>query len=177
MPSIAAAEAQLRADDRPVLLLDTCMLLDIIRATMRCLGPTFVQRARQLHSLLTSAPPACSLAVASVVPTEWNNNAPRTVNEVRAHLNPRLEVEGLLRTMYDPRNTLALNVTAELEKHFGDRLFRTIIPRNVRLAEAPSHGIPVLQLEPQSKGALAYLALAGEMLRRMEAAEAPAAAA
>src|SRR5882672_331246 len=93
----------------------------------------------------------------------------QTLKKVRAHLNPRLEVEGLLRTMYDPRNTLALNVTAELEKHFGDRLFRTIIPRNVRLAEAPSHGIPVLQLEPQSKGALAYLALAGEMLRRMEA--------
>jgi len=77
--------------------------------------------------------------------------------------------------MYDPRNTLALNVTAELEKHFGDKLFRTIIPRNIRLAEAPSHGVPVLKLEPQSKGALAYLALAGEMLRRMEAQTAAAA--
>ncbi len=94
----------------------------------------------------------------------------QTLKKVRAHLNPSLEIEGLLRTMYDPRNTLALNVTAELEKHFGDKLFRTIIPRNVRLAEAPSHGIPALQLEPQSKGALAYLALAGEMLRRDEAA-------
>ena len=93
----------------------------------------------------------------------------QTLKKVRAHLNTKLEIEGLLRTMYDPRNTLALNVTAELEKHFGDKLYRTIIPRNVRLAEAPSHGIPVLQLEPQSKGALAYLALAGEMLRRMEA--------
>jgi chromosome partitioning protein len=95
---------------------------------------------------------------------------------VRAHLNTRLEIEGLLRTMYDPRNTLALNVTAELEKHFGDKLYRTIIPRNVRLAEAPSHGLPALKLEPQSKGALAYLALAGEMLRRMEANAAAAAA-
>ncbi len=93
----------------------------------------------------------------------------QTLKKVRAHLNPSLEIEGLLRTMYDPRNTLAQNVTAELEKHFGDKLFRTIIPRNVRLAEAPSHGIPALQLEPQSKGALAYLALAGEMLRRDEA--------
>jgi chromosome partitioning protein len=92
----------------------------------------------------------------------------QTLKKVRAHLNTRLEIEGLLRTMYDPRNTLALNVTAELEKHFGDKLFRTIIPRNVRLAEAPSHGIPALKLEPQSKGALAYLALAGELLRRME---------
>jgi len=101
----------------------------------------------------------------------------QTLKKVRAHLNPSLEIEGLLRTMYDPRNTLALNVTAELEKHFGDKLFRTIIPRNVRLAEAPSHGIPALQLEPQSKGALAYLALAGEMLRREEAAAASATAA
>jgi chromosome partitioning protein len=71
--------------------------------------------------------------------------------------------------MYDPRNTLAQNVAAELEKHFGDKLFRTVIPRNVRLAEAPSHGIPVLRLDRSSKGALAYLALAGELLRRREA--------
>ncbi len=97
-----------------------------------------------------------------------------TLKKVRAHLNPSLEIEGLLRTMYDPRNTLALNVTAELERHFGDKLFRTIIPRNIRLAEAPSHGIPALKLEPQSKGALAYLALAGEMLRRAETGGDPA---
>jgi chromosome partitioning protein len=101
----------------------------------------------------------------------------QTLKKVRAHLNTRLEIEGLLRTMYDPRNTLALNVTAELEKHFGDKLYRTVIPRNVRLAEAPSHGLPALKLEPQSKGALAYLALAGEMLRRMEANAAAVAAA
>ena len=94
----------------------------------------------------------------------------QTVQRVRAHLNPRLEIEGLLRTMYDPRNTLAQNVAAELEKHFGSRLYRTVIPRNVRLAEAPSHGVPVLLLDKSSKGAQAYLALAGEILRRMEAA-------
>ena len=99
----------------------------------------------------------------------------QTIKKVRAHLNPRLEIEGLLRTMFDPRNTLALNVSAELEKHFGGKVYHTVIPRNVRLAEAPSHGIPVLHLDKSSKGALAYLALAGEMLRRMEAA-APAAA-
>ena len=99
----------------------------------------------------------------------------QTLKKVRAHLNPALEIEGLLRTMYDPRNTLALNVTAELEKHFGEKLYRTIIPRNIRLAEAPSHGIPAFKLEPQSKGALAYLALAGEMLRRIEARESAAA--
>ena len=95
----------------------------------------------------------------------------QTVKKVRAHLNPALEIEGLLRTMYDPRNTLAHNVAAELERHFGERLYRTEIPRNVRLAEAPSHGVPVLKLEAKSKGALAYLALAGEVLRRMEARE------
>ena len=93
----------------------------------------------------------------------------QTVKKVRAHLNPGLEIEGLLRTMYDPRNTLALNVGAELEKHFGEKLYRTVIPRNIRLAEAPSHGIAAIHLDRNSKGAQAYLALAGEMLRRMEA--------
>ena len=93
----------------------------------------------------------------------------QTVKKVRAHLNPSLEIEGLLRTMYDPRNTLAQNVAAELERHFGEKLYRTVVPRNIRLAEAPSHGVPALKLESQSKGAQAYLALAGEMLRRMEA--------
>lgn len=92
----------------------------------------------------------------------------QTIKKVRAHLNPALEIEGLLRTMYDPRNTLAQNVAAELERHFGDKLYRTIVPRNVRLAEAPSHGIPALHLDRTSKGAQAYLALAGEILRRME---------
>ena len=92
----------------------------------------------------------------------------QTLKKVRSHLNTNLEIEGLLRTMYDPRNTLALNVSADLQKHFGEKLYRTVIPRNIRLAEAPSHGVPVLQLDKTSKGALAYLALAGEMLRRDE---------
>src|SRR5438552_10019870 len=92
----------------------------------------------------------------------------QTIKKVRGHLNPQLEIEGLLRTMFDPRNTLALNVASELQKHFGDKLYRTIVPRNIRLAEAPSHGVPVLQLDKNSKGAQAYLALAGEMLRRIE---------
>jgi chromosome partitioning protein len=98
----------------------------------------------------------------------------QTLRKVRSHLNPRLEIEGLLRTMYDPRNTLALNVSADLQKHFGEKLYRTVIPRNVRLAEAPSFGIPALRLDKTSKGALAYLALAGEMLRRDEASAAVA---
>jgi hypothetical protein len=86
MPSIAAAEAQLRADDRPVLFLDTCILLDIIRATYRCLGGAYVQRAADLHGLLTSDPSQCALVVASMVPTEWSDNAADVRDEVRAHL-------------------------------------------------------------------------------------------
>ena len=90
----------------------------------------------------------------------------QTVKKVRAHLNPQLQIEGLLRTMYDPRNTLAQQVSAQLQQHFGDKVYRTVIPRNVRLAEAPSHGVPALGLDKTSKGAQAYLALAGEMLNR-----------
>jgi len=90
----------------------------------------------------------------------------QTIKKVRVSLNPNLEIEGLLRTMYDPRNTLAQQVSEQLQRHFGDKVYRTVIPRNVRLAEAPSHGIPVVALDKQSKGALAYLALAGEMLSK-----------
>jgi len=93
----------------------------------------------------------------------------QTVKKVRTHLNPTLEIEGLLRTMYDPRNMLAQQVSAQLQQHFGDKVYRTVIPRNVRLAEAPSHGVPVLGLDKASKGAQAYLALAGEMLSRAAA--------
>lgn len=89
-----------------------------------------------------------------------------TVKRVREHLNPDLEIEGLLRTMYDPRNMLAQQVSAQLIQHFGDKVYRTVIPRNVRLAEAPSHGLPALEFDRASKGAQAYLALAGEMLNR-----------
>jgi chromosome partitioning protein len=95
-----------------------------------------------------------------------------TVKKVRTHLNPTLEIEGLLRTMYDPRNTLAQQVSAQLIQHFGDKVYRTVVPRNIRLAEAPSHGLPVLKFDRTSKGAQAYLALAGEMLNREEKAEA-----
>lgn len=87
-----------------------------------------------------------------------------TIRKVRAHLNPDIEIEGLLRTMFDPRNTLAQQVSDELKQHFGEKVYRTIIPRNVRLAEAPSYGIPALYHDKLSKGTQAYLALAGELL-------------
>lgn len=89
-----------------------------------------------------------------------------TINSIQSALNPRLQIEGLLRTMYDPRNSLTNDVSAQLKHHFGDRLYRTCIPRNVRLAEAPSYGMPVISYDKTSKGALAYLALAGEVMRR-----------
>lgn len=89
-----------------------------------------------------------------------------TIERVSQAVNPDLEVEGLLRTMYDPRNSLTNDVSAQLQQHFGDRLYRTVIPRNVRLAEAPSFGMPAIQYDPRSRGAQSYLALAGEVIRR-----------
>lgn len=89
-----------------------------------------------------------------------------TIKKVRANLNPRLEIEGLLRTMFDTRNTLGQQVSDQIQQHFGDKVYRTVIPRNIRLAEAPSYGKPVLDYDRQSKGALAYLALAGEIIAR-----------
>ncbi len=90
----------------------------------------------------------------------------QTVEQIRASVNPGLEVEGLLRTMFDARNNLANEVSQQLLDHFGDKVYRTIVPRNVRLAEAPSHGLPVLSYDRSSRGAVAYLALAGELVRR-----------
>ena len=91
-----------------------------------------------------------------------------TVEQIRASVNPDLELEGILRTMFDPRNNLANEVSGQLLLHFGDKVFRTIIPRNIRLAEAPSFGKAALYYDKDSRGALAYLALAGEMIRREE---------
>ena len=93
-----------------------------------------------------------------------------TINKIKEFLNPELRVEGLLRTMFDPRNNLSNEVSEQLLAHFGDKVYRTIIPRNVRLAEAPSHGLPALMYDKSSTGAVAYLALAGEMLRKESAA-------
>jgi len=91
-----------------------------------------------------------------------------TVEQIRDAANPGLNIEGVLRTMFDPRNNLANEVSAQLIAHFAGKVFRTVIPRNIRLAEAPSFGTPVLFHDKESRGALAYLALAGEMIRREE---------
>ncbi|WP_440903103.1 ParA family protein [Catenovulum sp. SX2] len=91
-----------------------------------------------------------------------------TINKLASVVNPDLAIEGILRTMYDPRNRLANDVSEQLKTHFGDKVYRTVIPRNVRLAEAPSFGSPVMYYDKASAGARAYLALAGEMIRRAE---------
>jgi chromosome partitioning protein len=89
-----------------------------------------------------------------------------TITQIQRAANPELKIEGILRTMYDPRNSLTSDVSEQLSEYFGERLYRTCIPRNVRLAEAPSYGKPALDYDRHSKGAIAYLALAGEMTRR-----------
>jgi chromosome partitioning protein len=89
-----------------------------------------------------------------------------TLRNIRQTVNPELAIEGLLRTMHDTRSRLASEVSAQLVTHFGDQVLRTVIPRNIRLAEAPSHGMPILNYDKSSKGAVAYLALAGEIARR-----------
>ena len=133
------------------------------------------------HFILIDCPPALNMltinalaaADAVIIPMQCEYFALegltallQTIEKIRKFLNPHLKVEGLLRTMFDPRNNLANQVSAELLKHFGDKVYRTIIPRNVRLAEAPSYGLPIIKYDKSCPGALAYLALAGEMLNR-----------
>jgi chromosome partitioning protein len=169
-------------------------LKDALSEALRQMRTAITEVAPDYDFILLDCPPSLSLltlnglcaADSVLIPMQCEyyaleglSDLVQTIKKVRAHLNPALEIEGLLRTMYDPRNMLAQNVAVELEKHFGDKLYRTIVPRNVRLAEAPSHGIPALHLDRTSKGAQAYLALAGEILRRMETSTpvaAPAAA-
>ena len=137
--------------------------------------------ASEYDFILIDCPPALNLltvngltaAQAVMIPMQCEyyaleglSDLVQTIKKVRAHLNPGLEIEGLLRTMFDPRNTLAQQVSDQLLEHFGDKVYRTVIPRNVRLAEAPSFGVPALKFDKSSKGAQAYLALAGEMLNR-----------
>ncbi|MGS2718352.1 ParA family protein [Eionea flava] len=92
----------------------------------------------------------------------------KTINQIQQQLNPSLSIEGIVRTMYDPRSTLTNEVSDQLKEYFGEKLYQACIPRNVRLAEAPSFGQPALVYDRQSKGAVAYLALAGEFVRRNE---------
>ena len=159
-------------------------LVDMERREQR-LKDALGTRAAAYDYILIDCPPALNLltvngltaAHAVIIPMQCEyyaleglSDLVSTIKKVRAHLNPAIEIEGLLRTMYDPRNTLSQQVSAQLIQHFGDKVYRTVIPRNVRLAEAPSHGVPALSFDKSSKGAQAYLALAGEMLNREQPA-------
>ncbi len=140
--------------------------------------------AHEYDMILLDCPPALNLltinglvaAMRVLIPMQCEyyaleglSDLVQTIRRVRGHLNTGLEIEGLLRTMLDPRNALAQQVSAQLEQHFGEKVYRTAIPRNVRLAEAPSHGLPALKYDPASKGAQAYLQLAHEMMDRFRA--------
>ena len=91
-----------------------------------------------------------------------------TINTVRQSVNPTLKIEGILRTLYDPRNALTNEVSEQLHQHFEGLVYRTVIPRNVKLAEAPSHGLPGIVYDRLSRGSTAYMALAGEFMRRQD---------
>ncbi len=91
-----------------------------------------------------------------------------TIHQIADSVNPDLQVEGILRTMYDPRNSLTNEVSSQLHSHFGDKVYRTVVPRNIRLAEAPSYGLPAMHYDKYSRGSKAYMALAGEIIRREE---------
>ena len=140
-----------------------------------------LSKLRNYDYILIDCPPALSLLtvnalVASdsvLIPMQCEyyaleglSDLVNTIKRVKKHLNPQIEIEGLLRTLFDRRNTLGKQVSDQLSAHFGDKVYSTIIPRNVRLAEAPSHGKPALFYDKSSKGAKAYLDLADEILKR-----------
>src|SRR5262245_18760455 len=136
-------------------------MVDLERREAR-LKDALAEIAGEYDFILIDCPPALNLltvngltaAHAVMIPMpcgyyalEGLSDLVQTIKRVRGHLNPGLEIEGLLRTMYDPRNTLAQQVSSQLVEHFGDKVYRTVIPRNVRLAEAPSHGVPALKFD------------------------------
>lgn len=146
-----------------------------------CLRRALEPVQEQYDYILIDSPPSLNMltvnalvaAQSVIIPTQCEYYALEgltallgTIERIRQSANPQLRVEGVLRTMFDPRNNLANDVSSQLTDHFGDHVYRTIIPRNVTLAEAPSHGLPVIKYDKGSRGSRAYIALAGEMLRK-----------
>jgi chromosome partitioning protein len=143
----------------------------------------FAAVADEYDFILIDCPPALSLLTLNglcaangvIIPMQCEyyaleglSDLVNTIKKVHAKLNPDLKIIGLLRVMFDPRMTLSQQVSAQLEQHFGDKVFKTVIPRNVRLAEAPSYGIPGVNFDPQAKGAQAYIEFAAEMVERIK---------
>ena len=155
-------------------------LIELERRELR-LREALVKVRSQYDFVLIDCPPALNLLTVNglaaadgvIIPMQCEYYAlegltdlVNTLRRVRQALNPKIEIDGLLRTLYDPRSTLAQQVVAQLEQHFGDKVFKTVIPRNIRLAEAPSYGRPIFAYDKSSRGALAYLELAAELIKR-----------
>ena len=155
-------------------------LIDIERREYR-LRDALAAAASQYDFVVIDCPPALNMlpvngftaADAVIIPMQCEDYALEglsdlvgTLRKVKQNLNPGIEIEALVRTMYDPRSTLTVQVSDELKRHYGDKVFDTVIPRNIRIAEAPSFGKPVLLHDPASKGALAHLQFARELLDR-----------
>jgi chromosome partitioning protein len=148
----------------------------------RRLKQAFAAVAAEYDFILIDCPPSLSLLTVNgltsahgvIIPMQCEyfaleglSDLVNTIKRVHANLNPDLQIIGLLRVMFDPRMTLQQQVSDQLESHFGDKVFRAVIPRNVRLAEAPSHGIPGVVYDRSSRGAQAYLSFGAEMIERM----------
>jgi len=166
-------------------------LMDMLARESR-LKEQLAKLGERYHTILIDCPPSLHLLTVNaltaahgvLIPVQCEYFALEgltslldTVKAVRTRLNPQLEIDGILRTMYDVRNNLGNDVSAQLAKHFGDKLLRSVIPRNIRLAEAPSHGQPINLYDRESRGAIAYFGLAGELLRRDRVVSAAATAA
>lgn len=149
----------------------------------RRLKDAFVNVADNYDFILIDCPPALSMLTLNglcaahgvIIPMQCEyyaleglSDLVNTIKRVHANLNPELKIIGLLRVMFDPRITLSQQVSSELEQHFGDKVFRTVIPRNVRLAEAPSYGMPGVNFDVMAKGAQAYIAFGAEMIERIK---------
>jgi chromosome partitioning protein len=147
------------------------------------LKDALAQVADEYDFVLVDCPPALSMLTLNglcaangvIIPMQCEyyaleglSDLVNTIKKVHAKLNPDLKIIGLLRVMFDPRMTLSQQVSAQLEQHFGDKVFKTIIPRNVRLAEAPSYGVPGVTFDPSAKGAQAYIAFGAEMVERIK---------
>lgn len=157
-------------------------MVGLDRREMR-LKEALTQHVAEYDFVLIDCPPSLSLLTLNglcaahgvVIPMQCEyyaleglSDLVNTIKKVHANLNRDLKIIGLLRVMFDPRATLGQQVSAELEKHFGDKVFKTVVPRNVRLAEAPSYGVPGVLFDKASKGAQAYLAFANEMIERVK---------
>jgi chromosome partitioning protein len=155
-------------------------LINIERREFR-LREALVDVAKDYDHVVIDCPPALNMltvngfaaADAVIIPMQCEYYALEglsdlvgTLRKVKQNLNPKIEIEALVRTMYDPRSTLTVQVSDELKRHYGDKVFDTVIPRNIRIAEAPSFGKPVLLHDPASKGAIAHLQFARELLER-----------